>query len=421
MGLWSAWVAWAALAGADFSWRIDLRPWALKPGFWASYAVSAVLAPLSAVVVDGFVLALLGVVVCLRVSPLRVLLAAFALWLLFLCTLRITSSLRGLTRAGGPLSARWAGYLIGLALAGLNWHERGLAPMHWLDKVAVAPLSDAGLAAAALLALFALLGLLDGSLARRNLLEGGSERRTSRWGSTLLRAGSGPTQALRCTSAIALLRARGVTVLAAYGGLFFPVALLVSRQSLDQPGMGAAICAFALLFPYWTRGNLLGFDSGGCWRYSCAGARPSVVLVQRGLALSLLQCIALAPSFVLVLAWRPGGPQGIVATAAFLVATLALSDAAGLPLSRAFPVPTGRSLEGADATAGALWILPIAFVWPVAFVLTFVRTSPAQAAWIWPPAVAVLCLAARELAIRVLRREPGDVWTSRVLTALGAL
>ncbi len=413
LGLWGAWLASAAILRVDLGWHVPLRPWAIRPGFWAGYTAAVALAPLTAVVAGGFVVTLVAAVLALRPSAGGALLLVAALSLLFFATLRVTHLALVLLRPGGAVVERMAGLAIALGLATWNWLAGGLVPLHWVGQRAGG--------VAELLGLLLAVCAADGWLTRRVLLQGlaGRQREVIRTGA--LGAGAGPAAALRRAALIGWLRHANIDFALAFGALWLPIFALLAPGTM-QPGMPIAFCGFALLFLSLVRGNLLGIDGAGTWRHASAAVAPWQVLLQRGRVLDWIEIVVLAPTLALSVAQRPGGWTGIVATVAFAVSTISSQGAAGLLLSCAYPEPVERSdfRSGMNATGGN-WILLGTMIWTVGFLLAFLRTWPGAAAWIWPAALAGVCLLIREAVVRRLKSQLATTWPARVLARMGAV
>lgn len=421
LGIWSAWIASALVLGTDFGWHFRSRTCIHRFGYGTSHLVGAVLAPASPVVLVGLILGLLATSIGTQIPTVRLALMGIALWLFAFSTLRLTSALMVMAR-NDRVGIRATGYTLAAGLVGCNAVAHGLAPMHWLGRIAYAPSGEALEYAGRLLGLAAALAAFENWISRRSLLRGNPGRARTIVGVRVLRSGHGTAQALRRTALLGWMRNANITAAAALGGLSLPAYALAAGLKMDDVGVAIASCAFVLLIPCWTRANLLGIDGSGAWRYVGTRVRPSDVLIQRGRMLSAVQIVMLIPTAVMIAGSWPGGWEGAAAVLEFIVATIAVQDAAGLPLSRAFPEPVSRSdyYSGANP-AGGVWLAFGLMAWASAFAVVVAASNPGLGGWIWPAALALTSVFVRFLAVRALRQRSSDVWSASVLTALGAL
>lgn len=420
LALWSGWVLAGVLVRADGAWHMRLGAWVSRAGFLSSYSVAAISSPTSPLMTGLMVAVLLAVRLSSSPPWGRLAAVAGALYLLVLLTLRVVSSLQILTRSGfASSSGRAVGYLLAVGLAIANWLLGGLPPLQWFRQVVEGSAAAAGLGTAGLLGLALAMCIVDGWLARRELLGGRFEPTRRPFCASWLGGGRGAGPALRRASLLGLARQRGLAAAVLLFALWFPMALVFDR-SLAAPGILILSGGFAMLFPYWLRGNMLGMDVGGVWRYACLRVRPSFLLGERGKAISLLQLGAVWPTLTLCALWRPGGVVGITAVLAFIVASLALQDLLGQILSLRFPRPTRRCDDDKDATAGAITVLIVSLAFPALFAGAYVATAGSWSAWCWPAILATACVVVRRLSLRRLAKADADIWTDGILRELGA-
>lgn len=400
------------------------RAWVARYGFWRSYTIAAVLAPTGFAVLGAFVLGLVAAALGTHLNLPRLLLVGIALWTFILISLRVTSIVRALTAACNSTVVAVGGYGVALGLAIWNGLARGLLPLRWLGHAVAGTGWQAVEYTAALLILLLALGAVDGWLARRQFLAGRLGHRSEKLGRALLASGTGPFQALRRATFLGWIRHPVVPAMTLFGALWWPVALTLMDATGIEPGMLIAFCAIGpLLWLCFLRGNLLGIDGPGAWRYFGAGISPWDVLLQRGRMVTVLQVAGMVPVFILSIAWRmrPWGWTGFAAPLAFVVATVALQDAAGMLLSAAYPEVVVRSeyYSGSDATGGR-WLAAGTLVWGSVFLILFLISRSATATRYWLSTVALLCLAIRYAVVH-MRRDAFETWSDRILTRLGAV
>src|SRR6185312_13583282 len=363
LGLWSMWVATGAFMGWDGGWHFDLRPWMLRPGFKVSFVVSVFLAPTSALVGSG----ILGVMAGLMlggVSPARGALATVALVLLVVLTLRVTASLKTMTEGSGWWVARASGYGAAIGIAAWNWLGQGVPPVRWFVSSLEGPAWQGLGCIAKLGLLLALMVILDGWLAWNKLTAGQLGASFGRFAG-LLRRGSGVTpSALGRTTVLGWLRPGRIAIVSGFGGLILPIFWCFTQGGIDA-GSLVILCGFALIFQYGVRGNLLGRDGAGVWRYACVGIAPAEVIIQRGVMVNVGQCLVILPTLAIAVATWPGLPS-LITVFAFAIGTIALQDAAGVLVSGISPEPDPLSV---GFTAAGLWILMGHLAWTIAYLI----------------------------------------------------